>query len=91
MQEKLQRLSQQSGEPRSLILMAQIGKAVGVVPGVKLKRFDFQNEHLTLELTTATPEDFSTFTDYLTQRGLKVKQQNADFVEGRMRAMLQIE
>jgi general secretion pathway protein L len=91
MQEKLQNLSQRSGENRPLLLLALIGKGIQAVPSIKLKRFDFQNEHLTLELTAATSEDFSAFTDYLMQQGLAVKQQSADFIEGRMRAMLQID
>jgi len=91
MEEKLQHLSQQTGEHRSLVLMALVGKGVLAVPGMKLKRFDFQNEHLTLDLTATTSEDVSAFTDYLTQQGLSVKQQSADFIEGKMRAMLQID
>jgi hypothetical protein len=44
-----------------------------------------------LELSAATPEDLSAFTNYLMQQGLDVKQQNADLYDGsRISATLMI-
>lgn len=91
LQEKLQDLSAQIGENKSLLLMGYIGKGMLETSSIKIKRIDFQNGQLTLELTVPTSEDFSAFTDYLTAQGLSVKQQNANLTSGRISATLQIE
>ncbi len=91
MAEKLQKLSAQVGENRLLLLLGYVGKGMSLTPNIKLKRFDFQNNQLTLELTAQSPEDFSAFTDYLTQQGLNTKQQNATLSDSRINATLVIE
>lgn len=91
MEEKLHKLSAQVGENRLLILLGYVGKALGKTDGVKLKRFDFQSNTLTLDLSAATSDDFATFTDYLTANGLAVKQQNANLSGARVNATLQVE
>jgi general secretion pathway protein L len=91
MQEKLNKLSAQLAENRFLLLLGVIGKGMSETPSIKLKRLDFQNNQVTLMLMAASSEDFSTFTDFLTSKGLKVKQQNATLSGERVTAALQVE
>ena len=91
MQEKLQNLNADRGASRLLLLLGYVGKGMAETPNIKLSRFDFQSNQLSLELTAATSDDFSAFTDYLTQQGLSVKQQNANLVGSRINATLLIE
>lgn len=91
MQEKLQKMNADVGENRVLQLMDDVGKAMQESHSIKLKRFDYQNNQLTLELTAANSEDFSAFSDHLTQQGLSVKQQNADLAGSHINATLQVE
>ncbi len=91
MEEKLNRLNAQLGANKAFTLLAYLGKGISATPSIVLKRLDFQNNQLTLELTAANSEDFSTFTDYLAQQGLNVKQQNADLNGAHVNATLVIE
>lgn len=91
MEEKLHKLSAQVGENRLLLLLGYVGKAMGATNGVKLKRLDYQNNVLTLDLSATTSEDFATFTDFLAGKGLAVKQQNANLSGTRVNATLQVE
>lgn len=91
MEEKLQKLSGQMGENRFLLLLGYMGKAMHAAPGVTLKRMDFQNSQLTLQLTAGSSDEFSAFTDYLTRQGLTVKQQNANLAGERVNATVTLE
>ena len=91
MEEKLQKLTAQIGENRLLSLLGYIGKGMLETSTIKLQRADFQNNQLTLELTAPSSEDFSAFTDFLTQHGLSVKQQSANLAGAHINATLVIE
>lgn len=91
MQQKLNKLSSDFGENHLLFMMANVGKGLAKSSGVTLKRMDYQSNVMTLEITAASSEIFSTFTDALMQQGLKVKQQNANLNGARVNATLQIE
>jgi general secretion pathway protein L len=91
MQQKLNKLSSDFGENRLLFMMANVGKGLAKSSGVTLKRMDYQSNVMTLELSAASSEIFSTFTDALMQQGLRVKQQNANLNGARVNATLQIE
>lgn len=91
MQEKLQKLDATISENRLLLLMGYIGKGMHATPSIKLKRMEFQNNQLTLDLMAANSDDFSAFTDYLTQQGLNVKQQNANLSDSHINATIVIE
>jgi general secretion pathway protein L len=92
MEEKLQKLTSQIGENRFLLLLGYTGKGMQEASaGITLKRIDFQNNQLTLELTAQSSENFSAFTDYLNQQGLNVKQQNANLAGTRVNATVVIE
>jgi type II secretion system protein L len=90
MQEKLQKLKAGIGENRLLTLLGHVGKGLST-SSVTLKRFDFRNNELTLELVAGSSDDLSTFTDFLTRQGLTVKQQNANLTGTRINTMLVIE
>jgi general secretion pathway protein L len=90
MEEKLQKMTAQAGESRLLALLGYVGKGMLETPSIKLKRVDFQHGQLTVELTAATSDDFAAFTDFLTQQGLAVKQQNANLSGERINATLEI-
>lgn len=91
MEEKLQKLTAAIGQNRLFLLMGYLGKGMKKATSVKLKRADFQNNLLTVELTAATSEEFSEFSDLLLQQGLNVKQQNANLAGAKVNATLQIE
>lgn len=91
MEEKLQKTYASRGESRLLSLLSYVGKGMMATPNVKLKRFDFQNGLLALELTAASSDDFSVFTNYLNAQGLMVKQKNATLTGERINATLEIE
>lgn len=88
MSDKLQRLTAQVGESKLLFLLAHVGQ--GMTPSLNLNRLEFQNNQLTLELTATSSEDIAKFTDYLTNQGLDVKQQNANLTGARVSATLVI-
>ena len=91
MEEKLRKLNTKINENRLLMLMGYVGKGLSETKNVKLKRLDYQGSQLTLELTATTSDDLSNFTDFLTQQGLRVNQQNATLLGTRVNATLQIE
>lgn len=91
LEEKLAKARAQIGENRFLLLAGYVGDAMAAANNIKIKRLDYQNNQFTLQLTAASENDFSTFTDYLTQHGLRVKQQSANLVESRIDATLLIE
>ena len=70
MQEKLNKLETQLiSEDRLFLLLGFIGKGMQETKNIKLKRLDFQNNQVTLALTAASTDDFSAFTDFLTNKG----------------------
>lgn len=91
MEEKLRKLSAQIGENRFLLLLGNLGQAMTDAKNIQLKRVDYQSSQLTLEMTAASSEDFTAFTNALMQQGLDVKQQNANLVGARVNATLLIE
>jgi general secretion pathway protein L len=91
LEEKLHKLTSQIGENRLLLLLAYVGQGMSETPSVQLKRFDYQNNQLTMEIVAPTSEEFSAFTDFLSQQGLSVKQQNANLAGSRMNATLLVE
>jgi general secretion pathway protein L len=91
MQQKLNKLSADISEDHLLLIMANIGKGLAEAQGVQLKRMEFQNNTMILDISAASSEAFSVFTDALAQQGLKVKQQNANLSGTRVTASLQIE
>lgn len=90
-EEKLNKLNAQIGANKAFALLAAIGSGMSATPSIVLKRLDFQNNQMSLELTAANSDDFSVFADYLTQQGLTVKQQNADLNGAHVNATLVIE
>lgn len=91
LQEKLESLMAEVGQNRLLFLLGYVGKGLAETTNVKLKRFDFHNNQLTLEITAATSEDLTSLNDYLSQQGLSVKQQSADVTGSRLQATMVIE
>lgn len=90
MQQKLQQLTDQGGNSRLLRLLAFVGKGIGQNQ-VQLQGFTFQDNRLSLEMTAATSDDISAFTEFLTREGLQVKQQNATVSDSKIKATLNIE
>lgn len=91
MQEKLQKLDAEIGQNRLLLLLGYVGQGMQTTSSIKLKRLDFQNNQLTLDLLAGNSDDFSAFTNYLTQQGLNVKQENANLVGSRVNATIAID
>ncbi len=91
MQQKLNKLSADISEDHLLLIMANIGKSLAEAQGVQLKKMEFQNNAMTLDISAVSSDVFSAFTDALSQQGLKVKQQNANLNGTRVTASLQIE
>lgn len=91
MQQKINKLSEGGSDSQLFMMMANIGKGLSVTSGVQLKRMTFQNNAMTLEISAASSDVFSMFTNALTQQGLRVKQQNANLNGTRVSATLEIE
>lgn len=91
MEEKIKTFNTDLGGNRFLLLTAYAGKALTQVAGIKLKRFEFQNDQLTLELSAASSDDVSTFSDVLMQQGANVKEQNATLNGERVNTTLVIQ
>ncbi len=91
MEEKLRSFTSQAGDNKLFSLLGYIGKAMLEKPSIKIKRFDFKNNQLTLELMTASSEDFAAFTDYLSRQGLNIKQQNATMQGARINGIVVVE
>lgn len=91
MQEKLQTYNSYASEGKWLMLIGYLGKGMGESHGINLIRLDLQNNKLMLELTAASPEEFSTLTEYLNQQGLKVKQESANLSGSRVNATITVE
>jgi len=91
MEDKLHKLQAEMGENQLLLLLGYVGKGLSQTSGIHLKRFDFQNGQLTVELNATNSQNFSAFNVFLTQQGLQVKQQNAILSGERVNATLQIE
>lgn len=77
MEEKLRNVSSQAGDSKLFLMLGYIGKGMLEKPSIKIKRFDFKGNQLTLELLTPSSEDFAAFTDFLARQGVTIKQQNA--------------
>ncbi len=91
LKEKRQKLLSSAGENRFLVALSKIGKNLHAVSGIKLTRFDFQNNQLIIYIVASNTQDFSAFTDNLTKQGLSFKQQNATLTGERIDATLLIE
>ena len=91
MQQKLNKLSSGISDNHLLTMMANIGTGLSQASGVILKRMDFQNNVMTLEISAGSSGVFSDFTDALTRQGLQVKQQNANLSGAHVSATLEIE
>ncbi len=90
MEEKLHKLTAQIGQNKLLALLGFVGKGMLETPSLKLKRIEFQQNQLTLEITAGSSDDVAAFTDFLQQQGLDVKQQNANLNTNRISATLVI-
>lgn len=88
MEEKLRNLSGQIGDSQLLRLLAYVGKGMAKTTGIQLQRFDFQNNQLTLAVMASSSDDITNFTDFLTQQGLTVKQQDATLVDSKIKATM---
>lgn len=91
MQEKLQKINADIGQSKYLLSLTYLGKGLEHAKGVSFKRIDYQNSQLTVELLATSSDEFSQFTDYLTQQGLTIKQQNAKLNGAHISATLIVE
>lgn len=88
MQDKLQKMKEQIGENRFLLLLGYIAKGLSEKPGIQLNRIDFQNNQLTLDIIATTSDNVAFFSNFLIQQGLNVKQENAKLVPAGINATL---
>lgn len=91
MEEKLHQVTSQLGSNKFLLLAGYVGKGMLAAPTVTLKRLQFQNNHLSLEVSANSVADFSSFIAYLQQQGLNVKQENANVAGTRVTAIVEVE
>jgi general secretion pathway protein L len=91
MQDKLKQFSKGAGDTRVFIQMAYIGKGLREARGITLKRLTWQGTQMTLELSAASSENFSTFTDYLEREGIKIRHDSANLVGTRVNAVITME
>ncbi|MBX3709946.1 MAG: hypothetical protein KIT56_05895 [Gammaproteobacteria bacterium] len=91
MEEKLHKLMAQVENNKLLVMIDYLDKAAVETPNITLKRFDFQNNQLTLEITALSSEDIDKFTHFLTQQGFNLKQQSANLIDARINATIVME
>lgn len=91
MEEKLRTVTSQFGDNKVLELMGILGAGMKEVPGIHLNHVDYQNNQITLELSAASSDDLTKFTELLTRQGLRVNQQNANLEGERMNATIVME
>ncbi|HEX4045003.1 MAG TPA: type II secretion system protein GspL [Gammaproteobacteria bacterium] len=91
LEEKVRKLAAKSNDNRVLVLLAAVGTSMQQVKNINLKRMDYQQKQLTVELNAGSPEEMTAFTQTLTQQGLQVKQQQANLVGSKVQATLLIE
>lgn len=91
MQEKLQSMLAGAGESRLLILLGTLGKGMHDAKGITIKRLNFQQHGLNVELSAASSQAFASLTDYLTNQGLHVKQDSANLAGTRVNAVITVE
>lgn len=89
--EKLQTLTSQATDNKLLQWIDYLGKGVAETPGIELKRLDFQNNQLSLDLIASSSDDFTRFTEFLKRQGLRVKQQNANLTGEHISAVVVID
>lgn len=80
MQDKLQKLQMQAGGDPLFVLLAAIGKGMKNTPDIIIKRYYFQHEQVTLNLTANSFASLDQFATFLSHQGLTVKQENATAV-----------
>lgn len=91
MESKLRSFLNDAPKDQLLLMLAHIGEGLNQVTDAKIKRLDYQNNQVNLNITALTSEDFNKFTNTLSQNGLSVHQQNAILDGERVNANLQIE
>lgn len=91
MNDKLRQLESQTGENKLLTTLGYVGTGLTKAKNVKLKQVNYQNGVITMELSAASSDDFSSFADYLSSAGLSVKQENATLSGSHINATLQVE
>jgi hypothetical protein len=74
-----------------LILLGYLGDSMKNASGIHLKRLNFQQNKLSLELTASSSGDFSKFTEFLMQSGLKVRQENVNLLGATVSATVTVE
>ncbi len=91
MEEKLHQVTSQLDSNKFLLLMGYVGKSMQSAPSLHLKRLQYQGSRLSLEVSANSAADFSAFTRYLQEQGLKVKQENANVTGDRVTAIVDVE
>jgi len=90
-QQKLHKLSSSVSDNPFLLMIANIGKGLNQAEGIQLKRMDYQNGLMTIEISAASSDSFAALNDALERQGLRVREQNADLNGARVNATLRIE
>ena len=88
MEDKLRHMADTVNKNKFLLLLAEVSEATITNQNIKIKRIDFQDNILRLELMALTSDDLTTFTDALTKSGLAVTQQGADLAGTHINAAL---
>lgn len=91
MEDKVHKVSSQLGSNRFLLLMSYVGKAMQEATSISIKKLQYQQNHLSLEISAGNTADFTTFTEFLTHQSLSVKQQNAVVAGTHVNAVVEVE
>lgn len=78
MEDRMASLTSAANENKLLLLLAYFGKALKEVPNVDIKRLNYTDRDVTLEVTANAAQEVSVFITTLSQQGVKVTQQNAN-------------
>lgn len=77
MEEKLRGLNGQMLDNQFLPLLAKLAEGLKSFPDIELKRADYQNKQVSIQVTANNSEQITSFIKGLISNGLNVKQQNA--------------
>lgn len=76
-EEKLQQLETQQSDHGALVLLAKLGQVLQTHPGISILNTAYQNNQLTLSVTTNNFQSLQKFVSGLTAKNLRTQQENA--------------
>jgi len=91
MEERIAQLTTVANENKLLLQLSFLGEALKNTPTVTIKQLTFTEQKMELEVTANAADEVTRFVEILTQKGLKVVQQNANLSNDKVSVNLLVE